>query len=388
MSRRLPPPRRHVWWRTRRRGSEKGDQRVYWRVFAGWLVLTGLLSQILPHYGFRPPENFIFGTAATAQFIGLLYGLAGILLFFLCELDNLLIGSPVCGGLLVLLTVLWFGRVDMDAAPAGSTVAARQTTGQSKATVDLPPLDLPLDDLLPRVGFHQRFAARSDAEVETIEKDSPVDRASSSAERPAAWDESAHDLQPSRFGGLPDTGPAELPAVEVALPLFTVAEKNVQLFPLRDSPGNPISERAPEGGLLVGLCISRGQDWGGSVDGIRPVYQVGDRYEWGEWYGDETSHQTLVIAKPGYAIANARVRAGLVINAIQVAFAAVGERGMQVKEFYLSPWVGTEGGTEGAALESPGPIVGVTVIIQSDQNRRILSGLGVQRALKATVRGE
>ncbi len=88
---------------------------------------------------------------------------------------------------------------------------------------------------------------------------------------------------------------------------------------------NEFADSAPEGGFLVGMRFFLGRSWGGAIQGVQPIYQVGGEYQVGRRYGADggLAHQEL--ARPGYAVGAIDARAGLVLNSVQMTFQRVAE---------------------------------------------------------------
>jgi hypothetical protein len=108
--------------------------------------------------------------------------------------------------------------------------------------------------------------------------------------------------------------------------------------------GTPFSDAAPDGGVLVGLRCAKGKNWGGALQAVQPIYQVGVGYALGKRHGTEGGDEHDLLAKPGYAIGAINARAGLVLNAIQVVFYRHDGQQLDPADRYESEWVGSEGG--------------------------------------------
>jgi hypothetical protein len=116
--------------------------------------------------------------------------------------------------------------------------------------------------------------------------------------------------------------------------------------PLRagSEAGAPFKDAAPSGGLLVGLRFAKGKNWGGALQAVQPIYQAGAEYALGNRHGKEGGDEHQLLARPGYAIGAINVRAGLVMNAIQVVYYRIDGKRLDAADRYESEWVGSEGG--------------------------------------------
>jgi hypothetical protein len=117
---------------------------------------------------------------------------------------------------------------------------------------------------------------------------------------------------------------------------------------------------AQDGGVLVGLRVSQGKDFGGAVQALQPIYQVADQYQLGLWCGMPSGMERVLLAKPGYVIGRVNVRAGLVVDAIQVQFIQVRGGRLNAGDVYDSEWVGGEGGDVSDVSSEPSLIVGLS----------------------------
>jgi hypothetical protein len=117
--------------------------------------------------------------------------------------------------------------------------------------------------------------------------------------------------------------------------------------PLRfgDPHGKPFSDHAPNGGVLVGLRLAKGMNWGGALQAIQPIYQSKDSYVLGQRHGKSGGEEIEVLAKPGYAIGAINVRAGLVVNAVQVIFYRIDGMQLNPNDRLETQWIGCDGGS-------------------------------------------
>ncbi len=139
----------------------------------------------------------------------------------------------------------------------------------------------------------------------------------------------------------------ELPRPKVSLPAISYSLRAAKPSEyLGGKAGTEFVDQAPEGCLLVGAFVYQGQDWGGAVNGMQPIYQLQDKYVRGHLYGKDSGTETLVLAEPGHAVAGIKVRAGLVMNAVQFAFAPLDGSRLDPQGGYFSNWIGSEGGSD------------------------------------------
>lgn len=179
---------------------------------------------------------------------------------------------------------------------------------------------------------------------------------------------------------------AELDRPGLPLPELTWQRDGLVASSLGGSERPPVyKDVAPPGGWLVGLRLTKGKNWGGAIRAIQPIYQVGDAYHLGDRHGLPGGvSQTQLLARPGYAVGAVTVRAGLVMNAMQVEFHRVKEDGLDGGDAYQSEWVGCDGGHPHDPLRSDGPpIVGITGSYIEDH-----FGIRVYRAIPSPPVGQ
>jgi hypothetical protein len=110
---------------------------------------------------------------------------------------------------------------------------------------------------------------------------------------------------------------------------------------------NPFRDVAPAGGVLVGARVGYVDSFGGpKVGSIRPIYQVGTTYAEGELAGNPAAAlgEARAVAKPGYVVAGINYRAGLLVDAVQLVFGRVKGGKVDLRDSYLSPWLGDPNG--------------------------------------------
>jgi hypothetical protein len=165
----------------------------------------------------------------------------------------------------------------------------------------------------------------------------------------------------------------ELEAPQTPFPQLTYARNRVQSSPfLGSKPGTDFSDQAPEGGVLVGLILSQGKNWGGALQAVQPVYQVEDRYELGQRHGSPGGNEVRVLARPGYAVGGLRIRSGLVLNALQLVFGRLQGNKLNPRDTYESEWIGSDGGGAAEFLAGGRALAGVFGNFKED-----LHGIGV-----------
>jgi hypothetical protein len=155
------------------------------------------------------------------------------------------------------------------------------------------------------------------------------------------------------------TGP--LPGPSDIAPPETVSSSPTARPPLRagSESGTPFQDAAPEGGLLVGLRCAQGKNWGGALQAVQPIYQVGTGYVFGERHGKPGGREEQLLAKPGYAVGAIHARAGLVLNAVQISFYRINGTRLDPDDHYETRWVGSDGGGSFALDAKGDPIAGI-----------------------------
>lgn len=147
---------------------------------------------------------------------------------------------------------------------------------------------------------------------------------------------------------LPDPVAPEQPLPPITATLDDVVPLGVLIH--RDT--KTFEERAPEGGVLVGLRLVKGTNWGGTLCGIQAIYQIGDRYQLGGAFGPGGGvAQSEFLAKPGYAIGKIETRVGASLNAVKITFRRVSDRKLLLDDSYESDWYGCDGGSAQPAMD-------------------------------------
>jgi hypothetical protein len=144
------------------------------------------------------------------------------------------------------------------------------------------------------------------------------------------------------------------------------------------------TDRAPEGGLLVGFEIGLGKFFDNDVVRAgRPIYRVGNQESTGKQYGTDTSRLIKVVAKPGYAVGAVTAKAGLTVDGMSVKFMKITDTGrLDPKDSYESEWIGGKGGGGPERLGGDGtPVIGII----GKANQKDMTGLGL--LLKPPAKG-
>jgi hypothetical protein len=139
--------------------------------------------------------------------------------------------------------------------------------------------------------------------------------------------------------------------------------------------GGNFAEARPEGGLLVGFEVWKG-DWSGHmiIRGIRPIFQLATGRVKGESHG--TTHglpHLTVEAKDGYAVAGLEPRGGDRLDGFQVLYWKIqpSMQRLDAECAYKSDWVGGGGGGKSKhPLSSDArPVIGIFGASGADMDR-------------------
>jgi hypothetical protein len=141
---------------------------------------------------------------------------------------------------------------------------------------------------------------------------------------------------------------------------------------LGNASGTEFIDHAPAGGVLVGMILSKGTNWGGALRAVQPIYQVEDRYELGQRHGQAGGNEVQVLARPGYVVAGLRIRSGLVLNAAQLLFLRWDGKQLNSRDAYEADWVGADGGRPAEIFAEGRALAGIFGRYKDD-----LHGLGV-----------
>jgi hypothetical protein len=138
--------------------------------------------------------------------------------------------------------------------------------------------------------------------------------------------------------------------------------------------GNPFSDSAPTGGILVGVRVSLGK-FGHLpiIQSLQPIYQVESRFVEGGRHGGSGGPTVRAMAKPGYAVGGVKLRAGLLLNGFELVFMRIDGQRLDADDAYKSDWLGTTTGGREYEVHSDGALV-VGLHGTRDKNMR---GLGL-----------
>ncbi len=122
-----------------------------------------------------------------------------------------------------------------------------------------------------------------------------------------------------------------------------------------------IKETAPPGGILVGLKVSRGKFINNDiVQSVQAIYQVEDEFVLGKLYGPPNiGPQETLMARPGYAVGGIIVRAGLIIDGVELVFMRIRGNRLDANDSYKSAFVGGNGGGETKLVGAGQLVVGI-----------------------------
>lgn len=115
---------------------------------------------------------------------------------------------------------------------------------------------------------------------------------------------------------------SDLGVAEIALPPLRYDLKKAQQseyvgFPLK---GVEFLAHGPEGSALVGLRVGVTNRAAGEIQSIRPIYQQGDSYFYGERIGAAGGTMETLLARPGYLVGGCRLRGGVALRSVQLLF--------------------------------------------------------------------
>jgi hypothetical protein len=126
--------------------------------------------------------------------------------------------------------------------------------------------------------------------------------------------------------------------------------------------GRPWQDVVKEGGYIVGFEAGKGGWFQFSVLGsLRPIFATARGTRDGERRGKTNGNR--VVAKEGYAVGGLQVRAGEVVNCVQIIFMRINPDGISLnpQDFYVTDWLGGEGGGKPREISARGRmVVGVT----------------------------
>lgn len=154
----------------------------------------------------------------------------------------------------------------------------------------------------------------------------------------------------------------ELPPPEQPLPSLPAARQEFIAAEHDNAAPQGIQDAATEGTWLVGLRVVAGDDWGGVIRSIQPIYQRDSAYELGERIGPADGLKQIEwLAKPGYAVSSLNFQRGLVVNSLQLTFSRVVDDRLDLDDSYQTDWFGVHDQREVHTISGEGlPIVGLT----------------------------
>jgi hypothetical protein len=126
-----------------------------------------------------------------------------------------------------------------------------------------------------------------------------------------------------------------------------------------------------DGSIMVGMDVTYAPFFSIQIiKSVRPIYQRpnGARYD-GPVCGNPTQVGERVVAKEGYAIGAATIKAGMGIDGMQLTFMEIGADGLNPNKTYLSKRLGGYGGTGAQTFLNDGrPIVGIAGMRSKNPN--------------------
>jgi hypothetical protein len=152
----------------------------------------------------------------------------------------------------------------------------------------------------------------------------------------------------------------KLPRPKQPFPTFQYADDQVQTSAAMGSEsGDAFEVRAPNGGVLVGVRVIRGDVFNGCVQGIEPIFQVENRYVGSRLAGTQGEDEHLLLAPPGYAVGGIEIASGLMMDAIRMFYFPLKDNRLDIKSPKPSEWVGGNGGRTRIIIGDGGFIVGL-----------------------------
>jgi hypothetical protein len=135
------------------------------------------------------------------------------------------------------------------------------------------------------------------------------------------------------------------------------------------------SDKAPEGGYLVGVEIGLGKFGPNDVvRAARPIFRVGDKDSTGTQFGTQLDRVVKVVAKPGYAVGALKIKAGLTVDGFSITFMKAADGKLDPKDSYESEWIGGKGGGAPVNVGGDGTLVVGLLVRASDKDA---TGLGL-----------
>jgi hypothetical protein len=321
---------------------------VEWALRPGFTCsVLGVGGFLLPLIGVQFKILAFLGTAA--PIVAGLLAAAGAVLLFLGLRDNLIKALAASAAVIVLAG----GAFVLSATVAAIEDEQGQDLGQPIQRPQGPPLVNPVPGMAGMPGGPAMPIAPAAAPV-------PPNGVPGQPQPPVT--------QESAPSPATQLKPLELTPPTVALPVLAAAANVGANGELRGREAD-FSDHAPEGGWLVGLRVIQSPNWGGAIVGIQPIYQVEDKYVPGSMLcgTSEVRGETILLARPGFAISGLHYHAGLVMNSLQLEFREV--RGSQLVDegAYISERIGCKGGSPMPAMHGKGePIRGIDGTAEKD----------------------
>lgn len=200
------------------------------------------------------------------------------------------------------------------------------------------------------------------------------------------------DIRNSSAGKSPDGSPAngntndpvevaadasKIGSPSQALPKISFrVEKTVEseLFGFRLAD-NEIADSLETDRVVVGLVVTQGEIFNGSVKAIAPIYQQENQYIPGETLGDpaDGTNEVVLIAPAGHIVSGMQVQSGVRIMSLHLSYCPVDQKGkLNLKQIQVSQIVGIAKGGPTASYDPGKPIVSAYGALKGDQLASII----------------
>jgi S1-C subfamily serine protease len=125
--------------------------------------------------------------------------------------------------------------------------------------------------------------------------------------------------------------------------------------------GDPYTDAAPDGALLVGLEVGLGKFFDlDMVHSVRAVFRVGAKESLGTQHGSDLTRVTRLVAKPGYAVGAMTIKAGANADGLSLTFMRIKGDKLDPSDSYESEWLGDPRPGRKTVLTGNGrPVVGI-----------------------------